>query len=58
MMYAGIKKEHLESHVIEELRRLGETNIHGKSYEELVHRLSVLRAMEVDVEAPSNKWFN
>ncbi|WP_164908542.1 hypothetical protein [Halobacillus litoralis] len=44
-------------HVIEQLHGMGFKDVEGLSYEELVSKLALARAMEVDVTSDQNKWF-
>ncbi|MBN8236854.1 hypothetical protein JF544_16470 [Halobacillus kuroshimensis] len=44
-------------HVIDQLQSMGYTDIEGLSYDELVGKLAMARAMEVDVTSDQNKWF-
>ena len=44
-------------HVIEQLHQLGFKDTDGLSYEELVRKLATARALEVDIECDSNKYF-
>lgn len=52
-----IEFEYRRSHVEEQLHAIGFTDTANMTYKQLVHKLSVLRAMEVDVEATANKFF-
>ncbi|MYL50277.1 hypothetical protein GLV98_12335 [Halobacillus litoralis] len=44
-------------HVIEQLHNMGYTDTEGLTYDELVSKLAMARAMEVDVASDENKWF-
>ncbi|WP_406945734.1 hypothetical protein ACJA3J_05655 [Halobacillus sp. SY10] len=44
-------------HVIDQLNAMGFTDTDGLSYDELVSKLAMARAMEVDVTSDQNKWF-
>jgi hypothetical protein len=57
MKAVDVKKSLQEQHIIEQLHKYGYSDTEGKSYEELVRKLAVIRALEVDVESAENKWF-
>jgi len=44
-------------HIIEELHNYGFTDTDNMSTEELMQKLAVIKAMEVDVTNSSNRWF-
>lgn len=44
-------------HVIEQLNELGFEDTEDLSYGELVRKLAMARALEVDVTNDQNKWF-
>ncbi|WP_164908528.1 hypothetical protein [Halobacillus litoralis] len=44
-------------HIIDQLLVMGFKDLDGLSYEELVSKLAMARAMEVDVTSDQNKWF-
>ncbi|MCA1021814.1 hypothetical protein [Halobacillus litoralis] len=44
-------------HVIEQLHNLGFKDTDGLSYEELVSKLAMARAVEVDITSSENKCF-
>lgn len=49
--------EYRKAHVTEELHALGFYDTANMDYQQLVHKLSVMRAMEIDVEASANHFF-
>lgn len=46
-----------KQHIIEQLAKYGIKDVEGCTYNELKHKLAVIRAMEVNVHTDSNKWF-
>jgi hypothetical protein len=52
-----VSQDREKAHIIEQLHKYGYSETEGKSYEELVRKLAVIRALEVDVESSENKWF-
>ncbi|WP_193743875.1 hypothetical protein [Halobacillus sp. BAB-2008] len=44
-------------HVIDQLSELGFEDTEGLSYDELVRKLAMARALEVDISSDKNKWF-
>ncbi|SDO79985.1 hypothetical protein [Halobacillus aidingensis] len=49
--------EYKRKHVIDQLHQLGIKDTDGLEYHELVRKLAIARASEVDVTCDSNKWF-
>ncbi|WP_162986465.1 hypothetical protein [Virgibacillus sp. Bac332] len=45
------------AHVIDQLAKFDYYDVKGKSYEELRHKLAVLRAMNVEDKSPHAGWF-
>lgn len=48
-----LKKKHIEN----QLHKKGFTQTEGLTYNELKHKLAVIRYMEVDVEKSENQYF-
>lgn len=57
MKVHNIQDQYKKSYVIEQLAKHGYTDVYGKSYKELRHRLAVIRAMDVEVKNPESDWF-
>ncbi|WP_373894442.1 hypothetical protein [Virgibacillus sp. CBA3643] len=57
MKVADIRNDYKQAHVIEQLEKLGSYDNEHYTYNELVRKLAAVRAMNVDVESDSNKYF-
>ncbi|MCJ0932572.1 hypothetical protein MST22_15600 [Virgibacillus halodenitrificans] len=57
MKTIDVLEESKKSHIIEQLNGLKYFDTEDKSYNELKHKLAVLRALQVDVSKDENRWF-
>lgn len=45
------------NHIIDQLHEFNYYDTDGKTKKELIHKLAVLRAMEIKAESPHSSWF-
>lgn len=50
-------KERKRTHVIEQLTKYSFYDVEDMSYRELVGKLAMLRALEVEIDSPEKEWF-
>lgn len=56
-MYSETFEQHMTNHIIEQLAAYGYTETHGKTREQLTAELARCRALEININAPENKWW-
>lgn len=50
-------QDYQRSHIIEQLAKHDFYDVDGLSYDQLKYKLATIRALQVDNEAPANKFF-
>lgn len=52
-----VEQQYKESHVIDQLNKLGFHAVEGLSYRELKRQLVLERAKQIEVGSPHSSWF-
>lgn len=57
MKTVDVQENLKRQHIVDRLHELNYYDTDGKTYKELVHKLAVLQAMEINIGSDENKWF-
>ena len=50
-------KDFKRAHVIDQLAKYKFNDVEGMTYKELVSKLAMLRALDVEIDSPEKSWF-